>query len=120
MMVEGGQAEGGDGVQTKEMRTEINGGSAQDPANFEVRQKSYIFTLKKNFLSLFSSSMYFKTQRGETSWPLRPGPGMTCRRGRSGAASWTSSSPWWVTPSAWAMSGGSPTSASETEEVSES
>ena len=39
MMVEGGQAEGGDGVQqTKEMRTEINGGSAQDPANFEVRQ----------------------------------------------------------------------------------
>ena len=39
MMVEGGQAEGGDGVQqTKEMRTEINGGSAQDPANFEVSQ----------------------------------------------------------------------------------
>jgi len=38
MMVEGGQAEGGDGVQqTKEMRTEINGGSAQDPANFELK-----------------------------------------------------------------------------------
>lgn len=43
MMVEGGQAEGGDGVQTKEMRTEINGGSAQDPANFEVRQKKLHF-----------------------------------------------------------------------------
>ena len=38
MMVEGGQSEGGEGVQTKEMRTEINAGSAQDPANFEVRQ----------------------------------------------------------------------------------
>ena len=48
MMVEGGQAEGGDGVQTKEMRTEINGGSAQDPANFEVRQKKATFShLKK-------------------------------------------------------------------------
>jgi len=37
MMVEGGQSEGGEGVQTKEMRTEINGGSAQDPANFELK-----------------------------------------------------------------------------------
>ena len=36
MMVEGGQAEGGETVHTKEMRTEINGGSATDPANFEV------------------------------------------------------------------------------------
>ena len=38
MMVEGGQAEGGE-VQTKDMRTEINGGSATDPANFEVTFK---------------------------------------------------------------------------------
>ena len=49
MMVEGGQAEGGDGVQTKEMRTEINGGSAQDPANFEVRQKK----ATKNLFQIF-------------------------------------------------------------------
>ena len=39
MMVEGGQAEGGETVHTKEMRTEINGGSATDPANFEVTFK---------------------------------------------------------------------------------
>ena len=37
--------------------------------------------------------------------------------GRSGAASWTSCSPWWDTPSGSATSGGSPTSASETGEV---
>ena len=36
MMVEGGQAEGGD-VQTKDMRTEINGGNASDPQNFELK-----------------------------------------------------------------------------------
>ena len=41
MMVEGGQAEGGETVQTKEMRTEINGGSATDPANFEVTFKHH-------------------------------------------------------------------------------
>lgn len=50
MMVEGGQAEGGDGVQqTKEMRTEINGGSAQDPANFEVRCQTKITSLGGDF-----------------------------------------------------------------------
>jgi len=38
MMVDSGQAEGGDGgIQTKEIRTEINGGSASDPANFELK-----------------------------------------------------------------------------------
>ena len=78
---------------------------------------SFISRLKN---SLFSSSMYFKTPRGENSWQWRPGTGTTCRRGRSGAASWTFSSPWWATQSAWATSGGSPTSASEMEEVSES
>jgi len=38
MMVDGGQSEGGD-VQTKDMRTEINGGAsaASDPANFELK-----------------------------------------------------------------------------------
>ena len=36
MMVEGGQPEGGD-VQTKDMRTEINGGNASDPQNFELK-----------------------------------------------------------------------------------
>ena len=38
MMVDGGQSEGGD-VQTRDMRTEINGGAsaASDPANFELK-----------------------------------------------------------------------------------
>jgi len=48
-MVDGGQSEGGD-VQTKDMRTEINGGAsaASDPANFElkhVRRHSHLLLL---------------------------------------------------------------------------
>ena len=54
MMVEGGQAEGGETVQTKEMRTEINGGSATDPANFEVTFKhtGKLYVNKLNYLHI--------------------------------------------------------------------
>ena len=57
MMVEGGQAEGGETVHTKEMRTEINGGSATDPANFEVTFKhpGKLYVNKLIYLHIYTS-----------------------------------------------------------------
>ena len=148
MMVEGGQAEGGEAVHTKEMRTEINGGSATDPANFEVTFKHpgklYVNKFAELSTCLISISIIFYILADITAQTCTSKPGgrgraagrggggrgvreVRCylaRRGgdkydagRSGAASWTSCSPWWDTPSGSATSGGSPTSASETGEV---
>ena len=94
MMVEGGQAEGGD-VQTKDMRTEINGGNASDPQNFEL----------KHVLQNPEGGNLSSAEAGR----------LRSSRGRSGVASWTSCSPWWDTPSGSATSGGSPTSATSME-----
>ena len=147
MMVEGGQAEGGETVHTKEMRTEINGGSATDPANFEVTFKhpgklyvnkfaelsTYLISISIIYLLADVAAQTCTSKPGGRGRAAGRGGGgrgvreVRCylaRRGgdkydagRSGAASWTSCSPWWDTPSGSATSGGSPTSASETGEV---
>ena len=113
MMVDGGQSEGGD-VQTKDMRTEINGGAsaASDPANFELKHVlqnpeggdlaggeegggggggnvKYFWTFMSNIFQMTSEN--------------------------SGAASGTFSWPWWGTPLGLAMFGGFPTFASGME-----
>ena len=98
MMADGGQQEGGDGVQTKNIRTEINGGAsaASDPANFEVLPTVTQLKHCQSFLieNLFSSNMYFKTLREILQLQRRAG---MYRRENSGVASLTS---YWLL---WAM-----------------
>ena len=101
MMADAGQQEGGDGVQTKNIRTEINGGAsaASDPANFEVLTTTTVAQLKhcQSFLieNLFSSNMYFKTLREILQLQRRV---EMCRRENSGVENLISYWLLWVMP----------------------
>ena len=71
MMIEGGQSEGGD-VQTKDMRTEINGG--QD-GNNEVRRELHLQPLPGHFTLIFQLRHVLQNPEGTDLAAVEAGKG---------------------------------------------
>ena len=71
MMIEGGQSEGGD-VQTKDMRTEINGG--QD-GNNEVRRELHLQPLPAHFTLIFQLRHVLQNPEGTDLAAVEAGKG---------------------------------------------